>query len=115
MPKLNKSLQAWESESFNQTLCDEIRKLGADALPLHEATSQGGFVDDSNLTISVLSAADDDRLIRVKIGAFFNEIVGGCNCADDPSPGTISSNIYCELQVIIDRSSAEADITIIRN
>ena len=111
MPELNKSLQAWNTDFFEQTLCDEIRTCETGVLPLHQGTSQGGYVDDSKLAITLISSSDNGNAIQVKIGAFFSELVGGCNCADDP----VASNAYCELQVIIDKTSAEADITVLQN
>jgi len=111
MPKLSHTLHAWNSDRFSQTLHDEIRNLGTGALPLYKGTAQGGIVDDSDLSVSVISTSENDNSIKATIGVFFSEIVGGCSCGDEP----IAVNAYCEFQVIIDKSTAEADISVIQN
>jgi hypothetical protein len=47
--------------------------------------------------------------ICARVGIFFNEVVGGCSCGDDP----LSVNAYCKIQVSIDRASAEAEFAVI--
>ena len=47
--------------------------------------------------------------ICARVGIFFNEVVGGCSCGDDP----LSVNAYCQIQVSIDRASAEAEFAVI--
>ena len=49
-----------------------------------------------------------ERYIQAKVGVFFNEIIGGCSCGDDP----LSENAYCELQVSIDKVTAEAEFSV---
>lgn len=109
MPKLNKTLHAWNSEHFSQTLRDELNQAGTAVLPLHLGTSQGGMVDDSQVSVNLISATEAAHYIQVKIGVFFNEIVGGCSCGDAPA----ATNAYCEMWVILDKSTAEAEINII--
>lgn len=107
MPRLTRSRDHWQSERFASTLKNEIEKLPPGALPLHEATTQGGHVDDSNIAATILSVSDHGRLIHARVGIFFSEIVGGCNCGDDP----VSANAYCELHLAIDKDTAETGLT----
>ena len=104
MIKLTDSLKNWGSENFKKVLKQEIEALGNDVLPLNQATCQGGLADDSNISALINSVTENETQLVIKVGVFFNEIVAGCNCGDDPA----SENTYCELLVSIDKSTAEA-------
>lgn len=104
MPKLIDSLRDWNSDAFTQTLKNEIGKMESGTLPLDKGISQGGYVDDSNLATTVLRFAEDEHSIQVCVGIFFTEIVASCGCGAEPMP----QNAYCEMQISIDKASAEA-------
>jgi hypothetical protein len=104
MPRLVESLHAWGTASFASVLKTQLKALPAGELPLTEATSQGGHIDDSDLEITVFQVAEDARTIRASVGVFFSEIVICCGCGDEPMP----TNGYCKLLVRIDRLSGDA-------
>lgn len=106
MASFPNALRNWTSDSFNQVLKKEIENLKANTLPLANGISQGGHVDDSNITATILSVTDNQSVIDARTGIFFIEIVGGCNCNDDP----IEINAYCELVISIDKTTAKASI-----
>lgn len=107
MPKFPDALRHWPSDSFKQILKSEIENLKTGALPLENGISQGGLIDDSNITATILSTSDNPSVIKTKAGIFFTEIVGGCNCHDDP----IEINTYCEIIININKTTANAEIT----
>ena len=109
MPKLLNTVRDAGSGRVAQTLKGEIERLGAAVLPLHQAIGQGGMVDDSPLAVTVLHLADRGDSIRARLGVLFSEIVGGCSCGDDP----FTENVYCLLQVSIDKATAEAEFSVI--
>lgn len=109
MPKFTAPLNNWNTDLFNQSLKNELQNLKPGALPLHLGTTQGGMVDDSNISASIINSSDDDNFIQAKVGVFFNEIIGGCNCDDDPA----SENTYCEIRVSIEKQTAETTFTVI--
>ncbi|MCK5648535.1 MAG: glucosamine--fructose-6-phosphate aminotransferase [Gammaproteobacteria bacterium] len=108
MTRLVNSLQHWGSEDFKKVLKQELEALADDVLPLDQATCQGGKADASDISALINSATENDRKIQVRVGIFFNEIIAGCNCGDDP----MAENTYCELLVSIDKTSAETDFTL---
>jgi hypothetical protein len=57
----------------------------------------------------LLHAADDPNSIRAKVGIFFDEILGGCSCGEEPA----SLQSYCELLVRIDKATAEAQFSVL--
>ena len=109
MPRLPNSLRAWQTDRFALSLKNEIWNLAAGTLPLDQGVTQGGFVDDSDMTITVLHVTEDDASIQAKVGVFFMEIVASCGCGDEPMP----TNAYCEMKVRIDKATAETEFTLI--
>jgi hypothetical protein len=102
MPPLTHSLRAWPSESFAQTLKNEIENLPPGVLPLADAASC--HVDDSPITATVLRVEEGEGEIRAKVGVFFAEILTGCSCGYEPEP----LSAYCEIQVKIDKATGKA-------
>jgi hypothetical protein len=109
MPKLIESLRDWNTDAFTQTFKTEISGLPAGTLPLVHGISQGGLVDESNLTVTILNTTEDESTIHLKLGVFFSEIVGGCSCGDDP----LTENAYCMIQVTINKPNAETEFSVI--
>lgn len=102
MPKFPDSLHAWPSDQFPKILKSEIEALPTGSLPLE------GYVDDSNITTTVLNVMDNQATIQVDVGIFYNEIIAGCSCGDDP----VIQNAYCEIRVSINKTTAEATFSI---
>jgi len=51
-------------------------------------------------------------VIRVKAGIFYTGVIAGCSCADDPTP-IDEQNEYCVVQFDIDRTTADATVTLL--
>jgi hypothetical protein len=107
--QLKQALRHWGTGSFGSILKAELESLPAGTLPLHQATTQGGIVDDSAISVSILSSEANNIEITTRVGIFFTEIVAGCNCNDPP----LETNGYCLLEVVIDRTCGEAHVAII--
>ena len=105
------SLRDWKTDSFAQTLKSEIENLKTGVLPLEKGVSQGGIIDDSDIAVTVFGATDDEELIQAKVGIFFTEIVGCCGCGDEP----MANNVYCEMQIKINKVTAETEIKVLPN
>ncbi len=102
------TLKAWDTDAFVQQLKDDILHLGGGVLPLHDGVTRGGYVDDSDLELTLLSARDDGDAINARLGVFFTEIVINCGCGDDP----MEEHVYCEMSVRIDKGSAKAEFAV---
>lgn len=72
--------------------------LPSGSLPLQHGCLQGGLIDDSDLSLSMLSSSFDGDLVVVRVGVFFTEVVGGCNCHDDP----VNNHAYAVIEVLLD-------------
>jgi hypothetical protein len=108
MPSFSESLHAWPGDSFPETLKQQMMDLDASVLPLTAAMNQGGQIDESSIAFSVITADETEDAIRAKVGVFFCEVVGGCNCAEDP----VVSNMYCEVRVRICRDTGKASFSL---
>jgi hypothetical protein len=111
MPKFRNSLHAWQSEPFIQAMKNDLEHLETGVLPLDKAVSQGGYVDDNNITATVLYADEDELAIHARVGIFFTEIVINCGCGDDP----METNAYCEMRISIDKTTAEAEFEVLQD
>lgn len=103
MPKFVHALGSWCSDSFASHLQNEIKCLEPGAIPLEKCTTQGGYVDDSNLAASVFHCTETKQAIQAKVGIHFTEIVICCGCGDEP----MTQNAYCEMLITIDKMTAE--------
>lgn len=106
---LKESLKHWNTDSFKDVFKSELLSLDTTLLPLHLATNQGGHVDYSSIGLTILSTSEHENLVNVKTGIFFTEIVGGCNCDDDPS----ESNNYCILLINIDKITSACSFSLL--
>lgn len=111
MPELVNSLRDWNTDVFPRTLKYELEHLPAGTLPLDKEAAHGGFVDDSNITATILSSTDIATAIQAKVGIFFTEIIINCGCGDDPMP----TNAYCEMRISINKNTAETEFKIIQD
>jgi hypothetical protein len=102
------ALHHWGTETFAQSLKEEVLALPAGTLPLHHAVSQAGLVDESSLSLTVFGSEEDASSIRANIGVFFTEIVINCGCGAEPMP----QHAYCKICVTIDKRNATASFTV---
>ncbi|HSH29461.1 MAG TPA: hypothetical protein VK971_06085 [Thiohalobacter sp.] len=102
-PRLSASLAAWGRTDFAEVLKDELSALGPDALPL---VTETGHADTRGLALTLIRQAEADDILQLRVGVFFQQILAGCSCGDDPA----SEPAYCELELVIDRSDGKAEI-----
>lgn len=112
MIRLGQTLQAWGTPCFTDVLKQQVAQLDAAQLPLQQGLATGNYVADAPITLVVHSVAELDAVIRVKTGIFYQGVLGGCSCVDDPTPVS-DINEYCEVQLDIDKSTAETIVTLI--
>jgi hypothetical protein len=112
MLTLKKSLLAWQSASFKQTLQEEIARLDETSLPLQEGLSRANYVDASDLSVLILKITETETQIQVKTGVFYQGIIAGCHCSDDPGP-LPSHTEYSEILFTIDKKTAETDVLLL--
>lgn len=112
MIELSKSLQAWGSPHFKETLKQELEQLNSTLLPLQQGLSQGNDVVENSHSAMILSMTETEDSIHAKTGIFFIGLVTGCHCSDDPSPGNELPE-YCELMLNIDKNTAETTIALL--
>ena len=112
MIRLDKSLRAWGMADFKAILKREVEELGADHLPLQQGLSVSSHVAGSPITMMIHRVAETDEVIRIKAGIFYQGIIAGCSCADDPTPSS-ENNEYCEVQLDIDKTTAATEVALI--
>ena len=111
MIQLDRALHAWGTPDFRAVLEQEIAR-GADQLPLQQGLSTGNYATDDPVTVMIQSVAEMENVIRVRAGIFYRGVIGGCSCADDPTPAS-EINEYCEVQLDIDKTTAVAAVELV--
>ena len=112
MIKLTGAWAAWGTSAFNDILKQEICQIDPKLLPLQQGMSLGSYAMGDNISTTILSISEDAEFIRVKTGIFFTSVIAGCNCADDPTPMD-EQNEYCEVLFSIDKTSGDAQVSLI--
>lgn len=111
MPLIELDLRAcvdWIGRGFDDAcLRDRLNGLPTGILPLADACTQGGRVDESARSIGVLRSWHEDGCGHVRIGVFFGEVVAGCNCNDDP----VTDNVYACFELCIEPALAGTGVT----
>jgi hypothetical protein len=102
MPRLPRSLAAWRSDAFAAALKAEVQALGPVALPLHRLASTGHALD-TQVSVTLIGSWESEGTIVVRLGVFFEEILPGCSCGDEPEP----QPAYGEMVLSIDKSTAQ--------
>jgi hypothetical protein len=103
------SLAAWSTLGFGEAFKQEAEALDPALLPLHQGLSGTSDVADEPFQVMLIGATDTGGEIRVKAGVFYAGILGGCSCADDPTP-LESQPEYCELWFDIDKTSGKTSV-----
>ena len=114
MIRLTKSLSMWKTPAFNDALTQELEHLAPDVLPLQQGLSTGSYASDTNVKVVILSISEGTEGIHAKVGVFYTGIIAGCSCADDPTPVDENPE-YCEVQLDIDKQTAETTITLLNS
>lgn len=83
-----------------------LRELPPGTLPLQACCAHGGWVDQDDLEIRVRGVREDRQGLKAELDVFFTEVVGGCNCHDDPT----RHPAYARLRLCIDRRTGDMDL-----
>lgn len=86
--------------------------MNAQQLPLQQGLVTGSVAIGDTLSATILSAVEEAGFLRVKAGLFYAGIIAGCSCADDPTPVGEHPE-YCEVQLYINKATAEATVTLV--
>ena len=114
MIHLPKALQARGSPDFEATLKREIEQLDARLLPLQQGLTSSSHVLDRPFQARIIGIRDDAAGLRIRVGIFYSGVIGGCSCADDPTPVDEIAE-YCELSFAIDPATAEARVSLLQD
>ncbi len=110
--QLSKALNARNTPTFEETLKHEIEALDGKLLPLQQGLSHSSYASEDNFTVVILRISDGGASICVKAGIFYTGVIPGCSCADDPSPDNEYTE-YCEVEFIIDTTTAETCVRLL--
>ena len=110
--RLEQSLKAWNTGQFGPVFQQEVAGLTLDELPLQQALNMGSHALQDRIQVMVNHSEESSDHVQVRAGIFFESIIAGCSCADDPTPIDTQSE-YCELEFTIDKATAQTAIRIL--
>ena len=113
MIQLPDILKTFGSPEFNSALKNALERLKAEDLPLQQGLNIGNYAFDNKIQVMILKVSDDKDFIHAKAGLFYTSIIGGCSCADDPTP-IDENNEYCEILCIINKNTADTTIQLMK-
>ena len=103
--ELLKSRAAWGTPEFKTVLKQEIAQLDIVQLPLVQGMTQGSVPIEGSVEAMILKLSETDDAIQAKLGIFYQSIIAGCSCSDDPTPTDVC-NEHCEVMLKINKSTA---------
>lgn len=106
---LSHAILGCPTHKLAQGIAVAFRDIPAGNLPLQGCCDQGGAIDDGTVEISVVSVRADEQQICAELNVFFTEVVGGCNCSDDP----VGYPMCCRMRLHIDRATAESRLEVL--
>jgi len=109
---LPQTLATWNTDRFGETFKREVEQLNASLLPLQQGLARTSSVADEPFGVMLIGAADAGDCLRVKAGILYAGVLGGCSCADDPTP-LESQPEYCELWFEIDKGSGATRVSLV--
>lgn len=112
MIALARSLNAWGTTAFEDTFRSEAVALDSEQLPLQQGLLYSSHVADSGFGVVILNSFETTHAILVKTGVFYNGVIAGSCCTDDPTPLNEQAE-YCELQFEINKTTADTKISLI--
>ncbi len=108
--KLEKSAKAWGSPDFQRVFKQEIADNSA-GLPLQQGLSSSSYALTDRIDAMIIGSMEEEGVLKLKAGIFFEGVLGGCSCADDPTPVERQSE-YCEMLIEIDGKTGEATASV---
>ena len=112
MIRLDNALRAWGKPEFKAILKQEIERMDAEQLPLQQGLTTGSYAVSNQLTAMINSVSEAEHHIRVTAGIFYKSVIGGCSCADDPTPVN-ENNEYCVVRLEIDKATAATSVSLV--
>lgn len=111
MPSFTNTLQAWGTPQFETIAKLEIEAMDRNDLPLQQGLAFGNYVAVDPITVSIKSAIATDTSLQIRALIFYQSLISGCSCADDPTPIS-NENECCEVQLDIDKTTSLVTVTL---
>ena len=93
----------WEKPGFSQYFLSELNNLKVEDLPLQDCCQYSSVIEPESLAFRLIAQQMHSKYLLIKFGVFFQEVLSGCACSDDPSQAMIHENNYCELELRIEK------------
>lgn len=110
--KLLRVLTAWKTPDFKSVLNTELQQLEKSQIPLQQGLTVSNRVADTSISFMLLNAEETEQTLELKVLVFYNGIVAGDCCADDPTPVSEQPE-QCTIRLIIHKPNGEAEVSLL--
>ncbi|HQR03004.1 MAG: hypothetical protein JSR19_00930 [Proteobacteria bacterium] len=91
----------WPGPEFAPAFKEAIESLGSGAdNPLLTALGGGFYPADTPLTVSLLEVEEQAELLVIRVGVFYEVLLAGCACGDEPQ----AQSRYDEIEARLNRA-----------
>ncbi len=102
------------TDAFPAALKKRVEALGNKGLPLQEGLQHAAYALDDAISAMILDTEESEGKTMFRMGLFYDGIIAGCSCADDPTP-LDRTNEYCVIGLELDRQSGQATIQLLES
>ena len=106
---LQKSLDDWNTPTFENTFKAEVRNLDKELLPLQKSLLFSSYVSNEKISPVVMSSSASTTHLLIKTTIFFTGIIAGCSCSDNPGPQDTQQE-SCDVLFRINLNNAETQV-----
>jgi len=110
MLKLPALISSWGQAGFDDELKQALAKMPADQLPLKQLAQYSGVFNEHSLQFSILNQDENDTLILLKLGVFYQEIASLCPCSGE-QPEYIDG--YCEVMMQLNKQDGNTSFELL--
>ena len=106
-------LSSTNSGNFWDVMKQQIETLDPALLPLQQGLVHGSYVTDDPINAVILDCSEAEDHLQIKAGIFYNSIIAGCSCADDPTPIDTNQE-YCVLEFEVNKETGVAEVRLLQ-
>jgi len=105
-------LVSWPTVDFKSVLNKELQQVDKSEWPLQQALAMSNRVADTDISFMLLNADETQQALVLTVLVFYNGMVSGDCCADDPTP-ICELPEQCKIRLTIHKPAGETDVCLL--
>ncbi len=108
---MNELIHTLDTPALARRLRDILIALPVSEFNLQRALRQGSIALPETLDVAIIRSEPGAARTLIRVSLFFQSVIAGCNCADDPSPEDRLEE-HCEARILIENDSGKLQVTL---